>query len=461
MVFLLLVRYNICYGNFRLLPQAIEGGTVMSFLKRNKVPVLIVLAVIAIVLLVVMVVVHGGPGGPAVYVQRVGDLQSDAGMSIGRFSGIVESQKTEKVTFDASKTIGQISVEPGQHVSQGDVLFTYNTEVMQLDVEAGQLEIDSLQATIATNNDQIKQLQSERGSVEGADRLAYDAQIQQLQSEINSTNYQIKTKQAEIDRLKKEIENAAVVSPVTGVVDTVADPMNPDPNAPDVLVTVRNGGDLRVKGSVSEQNISNIYSGQSVIVRSRVDADKTWKGTIGSIDTGSAEASQSEMYGEDMSNRASFYSFYVELESSEKLIMGQHVVIEPDVGQSLDKTGIWIPSSFIMQEGDTYFVWARNARGRLQKQTVAVQRYDEAMDEYEITSGLTREDYIAWPDDNCVAGAKTTTEYVWNEEDEEILPEESDLLPVEEMPEVIPETEGEAPAEGETPEAEAAPETEG
>ena len=90
--------------------------------------------------------------------------------------------------------------------------------------------------------------------------------------------------------------------------------------------------------------------------------------------------------------------------------MGQHVVIEPDVGQSADKTGIWLPSGFIMQEGDTYFVWARNARGRLQKQTVAVQRYDEAMDEYEITSGLTLEDYIAWPDENCVAGAKTTTE---------------------------------------------------
>ena len=230
----------------------------MSFLKRNKLPILIVLAVIAIAAVVVLVVLHAAPSGPAVYVQRVGDLQSDAGLSIGRFSGVVESQKTEKVKFDASKTIGEIAVEAGQKVSQGDVLFTYNTEIMQLDVEAGQLEIDSLQATVTTDSNQIKQLQSERGSVEGADRLAYDAQIQQLQSEINSTNYQIKTKQAEIDRLKKEIESAAVTSPVTGVVDSVADPMNPDPNAPDVLVTVRNGGDLRVKGSVSEQNISNI-----------------------------------------------------------------------------------------------------------------------------------------------------------------------------------------------------------
>ena len=425
----------------------------LAFLKRNKLPVLIVLAILVIAAVVVLVVLNAGPGGPAVYVQRVGDLQSDAGLSIGRYAGIVESQKIEKIKFDASKTIGAISVEAGQKVSQGDVLFTYNTQVMQLDVEAGQLEIDSLQATVTTNSEQIKQLQSERGSVEGADRLAYDAQIQQLQSEINSTNYQIKTKQAEIERLKKEIENAAVTSPVTGVVESVADPMNPDQNAPDVLVTVRNGGDLRVKGSVSEQNISNIYTGQSVIVRSRVDADKTWKGTIGAIDTGSAAAGEESMNGEGDSGRASFYSFYVELESSEKLIMGQHVVIEPNVGQSVDKSGIWIPSSFIQQEGDTCFVWARNSRGRLQKQTVAVQRYDEGMDEYEITSGLTLEDYIAWPDDNCVPGAKTTTEYVYNE-DEEVPPEEEDAAPEEDAPAE------DVPAE-EAPETDAAPETEG
>ena len=420
----------------------------MAFLKRNKLPALIVLAVLAIAAIVVLVVLNSAPKGPAVYVQRVGDLQSDAGLSIGRFAGVVESQKIEKVRFDASKTIGQIAVEPGQKVSQGDVLFSYNVEVMQLDVESGQIEIEALQAQIATNNEQIRQLQNDRNAVEGADKLAYDAQIQQLQSEINSVNYQIRTKQADIDRLKNEIANAAVVSPVTGVVETVADPLSPDPNAPDVLITVRNAGDLRVKGSVSEQNIGSIYTGQSVIVRSRVDADKTWRGTIGAIETGSAEKDGSEMYyGEEGSNRASFYAFYVELESSEKLIMGQHVVIEPDVGQSVDKSGIWLPSGFIMQEGDTYFVWARNARGRLQKQTVAVQRYDEAMDEYEITSGLTLEDYIAWPDENCVAGAKTTTEYVWNEDDEEVLPEEggdpSDVEPVEDPPEdSAPEAEG-------------------
>ena len=429
----------------------------MSFLKRNKLPILIVLAVLAVVAVVVLLVLNAGPSGPAVYVQRVGDLQSDAGLSVGRFAGVVESQKTEKIKFDSAKTIGEIAVEAGQKVQQGDVLFTYNTEIMQLDMQAAQLEIDSLQATVSTNSAQIQQLQSERGSVEGADRLAYDAQIQQLQSEINSTNYQIKTKQAELDRLKKEVENAAVLSPVTGVVDSVADPLNPDPNAPDVLVTVRNAGDLRVKGSVSEQNISNIYTGQEVIVRSRVDADKTWKGTIGSIDTGSAEQDNSDMmYGEDTSNRASFYSFYVELESSEKLIMGQHVVIEPDVGQSLDKSGIWIPSSFIQQEGDTYFVWARNARGRLQKQTVAVQRYDEAMDEYEITSGLTLEDYIAWPDENCVTGAKTTTEYVWSEDDEELPPDDNSE---EELPEDETPTE-ELPEEGSS-DTDAASETEG
>ena len=32
------------------------------------------------------------------------------------------------------------------------------------------------------------------------------------------------------------------------------------------------------------------------------------------------------------------------------------------------------------------------------------------MDEYQIVSGLTTTDYLAWPDADCVPGASTTTE---------------------------------------------------
>ena len=76
------------------------------------------------------------------------------------------------------------------------------------------------------------------------------------------------------------------------------------------------------------------------------------------------------------------------------------------------------------------------------------------MDEYEITSGLSLEDYIAWPDENCVTGAKTTTEYVWNETDED-LPEEEPVEEVEPVEEETPAEEA-APAE-ETPAEDAAP----
>ncbi len=410
----------------------------MQFVRQHKALVIVAVCVIAAAAALFFVLRGiGGGSADAVYVQRVGDLTADAPGMVSRFSGVAEAQKTEKVRFDAQKTIKEIAVAPGDTVHKGDTLFTYDTELMRLNLEQGQLEISSLQDTIASNSAQISQLQQERGSVSGSDRLAYDAQIQQLQAEINSTNYSIKTKQAELDRLKADIENAAVTAPVDGTVETVSDPANPGESDPDVLVTIRNGGDLRIKGSVSEQNIASVTVGDTVLVRSRVDQTQVWHGTIATIDTGSTEQNQSNMYyGGNSGETASFYAFYVDLDNVDGLIMGQHVTIEPDYGQSAAREGLWLNSGFIVQEDGGAFVWAANSRGRLQKQTVTLGEYDEDRDEYEITAGLTEDDLIAWPDETCVAGAPTTTEMVWNDADFE---DEGDwgsyeALPMDDMP---------------------------
>ncbi len=41
--------------------------------------------------------------------------------------------------------------------------------------------------------------------------------------------------------------------------------------------------------------------------------------------------------------------------------------------------------------------------------------YDSDLDEYQIVSGLANSDYLAWPDTDCVVGAATTTEYVFDD----------------------------------------------
>ena len=389
----------------------------MQFIKQHKLPFIIAAAVLVAALVLFLVLRGGGSSAGGVYVQSVRDLSGGIG-SVHQFSGVAESQKTEKIARDAQKTVKEIHVSAGDSVKKGDKLFAYDTELMQLDVQQAQLEIESLQSTISTANSQIAQYQRERQSVSGSERMAYDAQIQQLQAEVNSNTYQLKTKQAEFDRLKQGLENADVLAPADGTIDKVGT-IEEALDAENTMVTLRNGGDLRIKGSVSEQNVMSIAVGDPVIVRSRVDKDVTWSGTIDSIDTGSAQQSEEGGMGMDggSADRASFYSFYVNLEEDDGIIMGQHVIIEPDYGQGAAKQGLWLPAGFIVDpEGEPY-VWMANSRMKLEKQPVTIGEYDPDLDMFQIAEGLDNDSLIAWPDENCVPGAKATTELVWDEEE--------------------------------------------
>lgn len=433
----------------------------MQFIKQHKLPFIIAAAVLVAALVLFLVLRGGGSSAGGVYVQSVRDLSGGIG-SVHQFSGVAESQKTEKIARDAQKTVKEIHVSAGDSVKKGDKLFSYDTELMQLDVQQAQLEIESLQSTISTANSQIAQYQRERQSASGSERMAYDAQIQQLQAEVNSNTYQLKTKQADLDRLKQGLENADVLAPADGTIDKVGT-IEEALDAENTMVTLRNGGDLRIKGSVSEQNVMSISVGDPVIVRSRVDKDVTWPGTIDSIDTGSAQ--QSEEGGMVMDggsgDRASFYSFYVNLEDDDGIIMGQHVIIEPDYGQGAAKQGLWLPAGFIVDPEGEPFVWMANSSMKLEKQSITIGEYDPDLDMFQITEGLDNDSLIAWPDENCVPGAKATTELVWDEEgmDEEFYgsmdKENFEEMPVEgdfseELPddaELEPVTDGEPDAE--------------
>ena len=110
-------------------------------------------------------------------------------------------------------------------------------------------------------------------------------------------------------------------------------------------------------------------------------------------------------YGnEDTFTPASKYNFYVLLDSFDGLMLGQHVYVEPDLGDSLVKTGLWLPGYYIFTEGSKSYVWAADSRNRIEKREVSLGQYDGDMDEYEILSGLDKDDRIAVPGDNMHSG---------------------------------------------------------
>ena len=108
---------------------------------------------------------------------------------------------------------------------------------------------------------------------------------------------------------------------------------------------------------------------------------------------------------------SSKYPFYVELDSTDGLILGQHVYLEVLTEGEGEQPDFSLSSAFFCFEEDgSAYVWAEK-KGKLEKRSVTLGAYDEMLDTYGVLDGLTAEDYIAFPDEQvCRVGAPTTHE---------------------------------------------------
>lgn len=348
------------------------------------------------------------------YVMPIKDVNSAATtISDLQFSGVVEPQETKEVKLDTSKTVSSIAVQEGDHVNAGDPLFTYDVESMQLELQQGNVEIERMQNEIESNKQQISQLETEKKSASADDKLTYTTQIQSLQTDIAKSEYDIKTKKIELEKLQNTINNATVTAEIAGTVQSLKTTEQLQSDGTDVLMKIMSDGEFRVKCTISEQNVQSIYKDEAMVLHSRVD-DSSWTGTISEISTEADNSQNNNMYygGSDEMTTASKYPFYVTLDSSDGLMLGQHLLVSADTGAdtSIEKTGIWLYSDYVQtdENGKTY-VWAADKKNRLEKREVEVGQTDDNMGDCEIKNGLSEDDMIAFPSDSYQEGMKTTT----------------------------------------------------
>lgn len=340
------------------------------------------------------------------FVQKVSDLTGTTGYA-QRFSGVIEAQDSVNIDADPAKKVAEIFVQEGQAVKKGDSLFVYDTAESSNQIRTLQLDLEECDGRIAQLNADIRELQNQINN--GGDRTELTLQIQGKQMEINSTGYDKQSKQAEIARCQKEIDNATVKASIDGVVKSIVrDPSNTNMMMSDQqhFMQLAQTGEFRVKGTVDEQSMGAITAGQNVIIRSRVNEQDVWNGTVTAIEKEPVQNNNDHM-GMESGETASKYPFYVTLQDSKELMLGQHVFIEPDLGQEQHKDGLWLDSSFIGYNDDgTAFVW-KSVNGKLKKTSVEVGESDDETGAIEIKSGLDLEDEIAWPDETLHEGQKT------------------------------------------------------
>lgn len=358
---------------------------------------------------------RGGSGNKAdkVYVETVESLTAANSGSQSRYSGIVQAQETWDVNKDSEREIKEVFVKKGDMVEEGAKLFEYDMDEVAAEIQQAQLELEGLQNDITNLQSQINQLTKERNSVSADEKFEYTADIQEKENSIKQTEYNIESKKAEIQKKQESMDKAVVTSKIAGVVKSINESGVDMMGESAAYMTILAVGDYRVKGTVSETNVQFLSEEQPVILRSRVDEEQTWAGKISKIDTQNEEQNNNDMYYDDSSGgaeKATKYPFYVALESTEGLIMGQHLFIELDQGQTEEKEGIWLFEAYIVQEEESAYVWADNGKNRLEKREVELGEYDENLGAYEIVSGLSGQDAIAFPMEGLYEGVTTVTD---------------------------------------------------
>ena len=372
----------------------------------------------------------------AVYVTKISDLTDQTSGVSNRYAGVVEPQETVSVELESGRTVKEVKVKTGDQVKKGQLLFEYDLSSIQENLEEAQLDLDRLKNEASSLTEQIATLEKEKKQAAQDNQLSYTIEIETNKMNLKKNEYSQKSKQAEIDKLQSATGNTEVRSSIDGVIQkidtsklttednsSVDDTDSGDSSSDDsssggsnAFITILSTGAYRIKGTVNELNVNSIVEGEPVIIRSRVDDSQTWKGTMGTIDKDSASSgnNNNSFYGmtdsSDSQTSTSTYPFYVNLDSSDGLMLGQHVYIEMDEGQESQKTGIWLSEVYIVDaDTDSPYVWAADKKGKLEKRSVILGQHDEELGEYEIADGLSKDDCIAYPSDILEEGMSTTT----------------------------------------------------
>ena len=357
-------------------------------------------------------------------VQQVSALsQGNSATVTDRFAGMVVSENAVEIKKEGEKTVKEVFVEEGDQVSEGDKLFSYDADELSLTLDKQKLEVDRLNATIDEKKEQIASVESDLESASGNEETQLNIQLRQLQTELTQAEYDKAAKQKDVDHTQKMLENVEVKSPISGTIGKINE------QGEGAFMSIQQSDAYEVKGMLNELSLgAGIMEGVPVTVLSRTDSTKTWNGTVRKVDYNAVQDNQNQSGGGIMiggmggmmsesggMTTSSSYPFYIELESSEGLLLGQHVYIQ--IGQSGSQSGgLLLPENFATEVRydeknacNVAQVWVATQQGKLKKTEVTLGEYDPAAGAYPILSGLTESDFIADPaNPGCADGAKVS-----------------------------------------------------
>lgn len=254
-----------------------------------------------------------------------------------------------------------------------------------------------------------KQIKSEKDS---STKATLELSLRSVNADLTQAQYDKTSLNAEITYNKNMLSNAVVRSPIKGTVRSINENGTP-------YITIQQSGAYQIKGTLNELSLNaGITEGVGVTILSRTDPTAYWTGVVSMVDYNNTVTNEYDsMYGStgDGLSSSSSYSFYITLDDTDGLLLGQHVYIQVSAAGAPDDL-LRIPAGYVFNittDKETFettgSVWGVNMEtGKLTKLTVIVGEYDPTYDTYVILDGITAESYLADPTDSGVReGADT------------------------------------------------------
>ena len=347
-------------------------------------------------------------------VEQAGMLTT-AATSSDKFAGVVVSENVVEIDRDAEKQIEELYVSVGDEVRINEKLFEYDTDTLSLTVDKQELELDKLEQQIKDLTTQKKNLENQiKKEKDKSVKATLELQLRSVSADLTQATYDKNALQTEIKYNKSMLTNAAVRSPIKGTIRSINENGSP-------YITIQQAGSYQVKGVLNELSLNaGIMEGVGVTILSRTDPTVFWTGVVSMVDYNSAGSNEyDEMYGggydTGMSTSTS-YPFYISLDNTNGLLLGQHVYIQISAAALSDEL-LRIPEGYIMDvtmDEETWLttgtVWSVDMETlELVKTTVTLGEYDPTYGTYVILDGITAESYLADPAaDGVKEGASVT-----------------------------------------------------
>lgn len=230
--------------------------------------------------------------------------------------------------------------------------------------------------------------------------------IKETKREITNLQHELKMAQLELDKAKKTLENSTVTSTVEGQVRSLLDIDTAVMEGKPFMV-VSGAQQYYISGALNENLLGSVNVGDTVSAMCWMN-NMTYQAQIVSISDYPLDDSNYYYYGSNVNPNSSNYEFVAVIDTPDDTLQtgyGVEITLELNANASID--AFYLSRPYFREDSSGYYVMLAGKDNRLKKQYVQLGKPAPwGGNDLEIISGLTQEDFLAFPYGDAKEGVR-------------------------------------------------------